>query len=81
MNRGVSAGAGGTGVVARVDVASRLSSPVQPLDFGGHTMSSGDGVDLARGVADAGCTENRWSARSRTCWWHGDVGGRERSGM
>jgi hypothetical protein len=36
------------GVAARVELASRLSIPVQRLELGGHTISSGDGVNSPR---------------------------------
>jgi hypothetical protein len=43
MNRGIPADAVRTGIGARVDVASRLSLPVQRLDSGRHTISAGLG--------------------------------------
>jgi hypothetical protein len=43
MNRGIPADAIRTDIGARVDVASRLSIPVQRLDSGRHTISAGLG--------------------------------------
>ena len=40
MNRGIPADAIHTGIGARVDVASRLSIPVQRLDSGRHAISA-----------------------------------------
>ena len=51
MNRGIPADAIRTGIGARVDVASRLSIPVQRLDSGRHTISAGLGSASAWAVA------------------------------